>query len=551
MNTQTLQRNTPTQPTRCLSAVLLAGSLALAAPVAAESLPKVRMGTNLSSINDWEPSLPTHNLMLGSRRWISFYAQDDGTWDINKLSLFTFRPDGYPERVPIEDETNRPVILRTLIPNTRPGSYIIRWEGTGVIDASLGARFTPRGSNEGEFDIIENGGYAVLVIRQSAEGDPIRNITILPPEITPEQNAANPYTAEFLGYVEHFDTLRFMDWMATNDSKLHRWSDRKPPEFYTWSGGGVPYEHIIDLCNRTKKNAWVCVPHMADDDFIRQMARLFRDKLDPSLKIYLEYSNEVWNWQFQQSHWMLRSKFAADHVMEKLNRNTWEQEPTQFDETGAATDGKGKDHPERIGALFSRTFQIWHEEFGDQKDRVQRVVAVQQGWPDTARRTARYVVQHGGGAEFISPTGYFGPDREIYDLWESAGADLTAEQVMRDVMHNLQTKAAENSRQIREIADEFGLRYIVYEGGQHIQPRNQEEKPYMPALKEAQYSKEMYDAYIELFRQHEVLNCELFCIFSSASRQGTRWGSWGHVEFYGQSPDEMPKFRAVLDCNKK
>ncbi len=179
------------------------------------------------------------------------------------------------------------------------------------------------------------------------------------------------------------------------------------------------------------------------------------------------------------------------------------------------------------------------------------MIAVQQSWPDTARRTARYVVQHSGGAEAISPTGYFGPDKEVYERWEAAGADLTAEQVMFDVMGNLKDKAANFSSQIRQIADEFNLRFIVYEGGQHIQPRNQQETPYTPALREAQFSQQMYGAYIELFRQHEALNCELFCIFSSASQQGMRWGSWGHVEFYGQSPDQMPKFRAVLDCLKK
>ncbi len=81
-------------------------------------------------------------------------------------------------------------------------------------------------------------------MRRAEERNPIRNITILPPGIDPKQSKENPHTPEFLAYVEHFDTLRFMDWMSTNDSRLQKWADRKPAEFYTWSSGGVPNEHI-------------------------------------------------------------------------------------------------------------------------------------------------------------------------------------------------------------------------------------------------------------------------------------------------------------------
>lgn len=51
-------------------------------------------------------------------------------------------------------------------------------------------------------------------------------------------------------------------------------------------------------------DAWVCVPHLADENYIRSMAQLFRANLDPDLKIYVEYSNETWNWIFQQTHYL-------------------------------------------------------------------------------------------------------------------------------------------------------------------------------------------------------------------------------------------------------
>ncbi len=94
--------------------------------------------------------------MRGARMWTSFYGEGPSDWDIKKRDLFKFRSHGYPERVPVNDETERSVILRAIIPNHRPGTYTIRWDGEGELAADLGARFTPTGSNDGEIEIREN-----------------------------------------------------------------------------------------------------------------------------------------------------------------------------------------------------------------------------------------------------------------------------------------------------------------------------------------------------------------------------------------------------------
>jgi hypothetical protein len=99
------------------------------------------------------------------------------------------------------------------------------------------------------------------------------------------------------------------------------------------------------------------------------------------------------------------------------------------------------------------------------------------------------------------------------------------------------------------IARETGLKYVVYEGGQHIQPEGQKELPYMPALKAAQYHPGMYTLYLRNLALHQEIGCELFMAFSSVSKQGTRWGSWGHQERYDQDRSELPKLRALLDVN--
>jgi hypothetical protein len=42
---------------------------------------------------------------------------------------------------------------------------------------------------------------------------------------------------------------------------------------------------------------------MADDAYIEQFAKQVYDTIDPDLTVYVELSNEVWNWQFEQAVW--------------------------------------------------------------------------------------------------------------------------------------------------------------------------------------------------------------------------------------------------------
>ena len=53
--------------------------------------------------------------------------------------------------------------------------------------------------------------------------------------------------------------------------------------------------------------------------------------------------------------------------------------------------------PERIGALFRRTFAIWEREWaGADAKRLVRVGAVQAAWFDASQRTIRWCLENGG-----------------------------------------------------------------------------------------------------------------------------------------------------------
>ena len=79
-----------------------------------------------------------------------------------------------------------------------------------------------------------------------------------------------------------FGTIRFMDWGATNGNPLQKWSERPTLDDARWSGDkGVPIEAMIDLCNQTRSNLWMTLPHLADDDYIKRAAESVKTRLAP------------------------------------------------------------------------------------------------------------------------------------------------------------------------------------------------------------------------------------------------------------------------------
>jgi hypothetical protein len=109
----------------------------------------------------------------------------------------------------------------------------------------------------------------------------------------------NPWNAQFLGDLAPYHALRFMDWNLINetDNPQASWSTRKLPTA-DQATSPVAFEWQIDLCNRTQKDYWINIPHSATTDYMKKLATLIHEQLDPKLRVYVEWSNEVWNGGF-------------------------------------------------------------------------------------------------------------------------------------------------------------------------------------------------------------------------------------------------------------
>lgn len=109
-----------------------------------------------------------------------------------------------------------------------------------------------------------------------------------------------------------YSTLRFKDFVGTDqhdafkDGQVDfrtRWADRVSPNTpQSYSGlntsatdKGGAWEYVLSIANELDKDAWISIPIKADDDYIRQLALLIKGNLKPTLKIYIEMGNEIWN----------------------------------------------------------------------------------------------------------------------------------------------------------------------------------------------------------------------------------------------------------------
>jgi hypothetical protein len=58
---------------------------------------------------------------------------------------------------------------------------------------------------------------------------------------------------------------------------------------------GWCWEYIIELSNILKKDIWINVHMSCDSAYVASLANLLKEKLDPTINIYVENSNEVWS----------------------------------------------------------------------------------------------------------------------------------------------------------------------------------------------------------------------------------------------------------------
>lgn len=495
---------------------------------------RLQIGINLAGPADYGTEWPFVNIMKYTRTWTTHNNQwvsgGQNPWDTDVLDQIPLDPDGYPLSLPVMvPGTEAPQVVRAIWANSDDlplGRYVILYDGEGQI--SLWGALSEVSNVPGrvEFDLNHNFDIITMSIMESKAGNHVRNIRVLLPGTEPTYQT-EPFSAEWLEKLAPFKSIRFMDWGYTNNSTMREWADRSQTDDYTWTQkSGVPYEWWVTLCNRLQADAWVCVPHAASDDYMVQMATLFRDQLDPNLRIYVEWSNEVWNWIFEQAHYGLNE---LDQTL------PW---------------------PERLGPRTAHVLQIWTDVFAGQEHRLIRVMASQHGWWDIGERTFAQIKAEGKDhlVDAISPAAYMGLQGSTLGTWD---ASVTGQQVLDHAAQftfNPNEYAMRGWNAYAKLARDNNKRLVFYEGGQHFTPEPfGTEQPYCPALVECQTLPGMYDLYQQLFDTLRTFSEQEMTLmaFSFIAPNGCRYGSWGALQsqFFEQAPySDAPKYLAILEA---
>ncbi len=560
--------------------------------------------------------------------WIEF---DAGASPFQGANLPTFNnpsrfdAQGFPKNLPAGKELGlNPWSLNNAYsdrpagwPNLRQaalGRWVLTWTGRADIRLSGGSPEFLAESNVPATGLAVNGRRVYrcptdaslpnkVIVHAVDSANPVTDLKLWLPDPSNPQNLSlerpglpahrRLFHPSFLARLQdrNWSYIRMMDLGFTNNSPVRDWSDRRLPGHVfpigvlnprdaldgrgsftlTNERTGIPWEHMVALCNQTGKDLWLNIPHLASADCMLKLAKLIRfgsdgtepyetpqadpvwPPLDPARKVYLEYSNEVWNaGAFGQGGWAIGEAAA-----------------------------QGKTREELIAARASAAWLAFESVLGTA--RLVRVGAVQTGSEGysrsllTAWRDTPGLVQ----PELMAVTTYFGHNLQYFlntqgfftnrlgsdPYWQSPAfahhLDLAYDRWEKFILEG--TAAEDPSGRGDNVADpggipanvaalarEFHLPMVAYEGGNNFftnsidtgaAPANAAVTIFMEAFNRHPRHAQATRLHLEFARS---LGLWSHMPFQLASGWG-RFGQWGHLESMEQLPSASPKYQAVLD----
>ncbi len=424
-----------TRPAAMLLAwlAILASTVSLSSPPASAAGP-LALGINLDVNADWSTSVAWADVRCTFRPW----GMPDQPWVENpKLKL---TPDGYP----LSDAGTL-----SYLHNYPDGIYRMTYEGAATFTAGGMGRMgrTLRQGNLTTADVIirhdPKVGLFQLKVTKLDPTDPLRNFHLMIPGAKPGQI----YATEFLQRLAPFRVIRFMDWQNTNGTPIKEWVQRTSENSFLQTGPtGVSYENIIALANAAKKDVWINIPDQASDEFVEQLAKLLKSRLDPALNVYVEYSNELWNGQFTQAH----------RIVEAARDN-----PALTDNDAYARAAQ------QIAFKIDAISAIFRKEFGNSAGRVRPVLAGQAANSFWIESGLKYLKARGTEPRQslygIAIAPYVNFDQEKLDK-----TGLTLDQLFAAMNDYLDRDVTSWIARHKQLADQYGVKLLAYEGGQHL-----------------------------------------------------------------------------------
>ncbi|MFA5942032.1 MAG: hypothetical protein WC809_21995 [Sinimarinibacterium sp.] len=514
-------------------------------------------GTNLAQVTDYTAEYPFINRFKQARAWISGNDQTFTFDDGRALDL-----DANDDvRSLLSDQVARTVLFTGLPadPGLANKRMVLRYAGEGSL--RYDGRVEVLSQQPGRDVIRLLGGDArteatlIITLQSTNPDNPLRSIRLTPsggvcaskPRVVVgsaadcadgEYRSFERYQATlrfdplFLSRLSGYGSLRFMDWMRTNNSAQQAFADRPRVADAFWStDAGVPLEVMIDLANRLNANPWFNIPHLASDDYVRRFARVVRDRLEPGRVAWFEYSNEVWNSIFEQTG------YATDRG-EELGFDQPENDTTI---------GMLRYYSDRAQAVF----RLIEEEFGGTA-RIRRVLATQAVIPFFTQT----ILDHEDAVALtdafaIAP--YFGVSvADEADAAEIKALGVDGLFIWLEQDNNAELDYGSLASIERTIDDQLaeldgtGIPLVSYEGGQHFVGvfGFENDTDLNRILTLVNRDARMKGIYLRYLRDWQARTGQPFMHFVHCDRW-SRYGRWGALQFPTQARSRAPKFDAL------
>ncbi|MGA2888236.1 MAG: sugar-binding protein [Terracidiphilus sp.] len=317
--------------------------------------------------------------------------------------------------------------------------------------------------------------------------------------IRPGLNPTQVFDPAFVNAFAPFGYMRFMNWLGTNTDPgfygdaghhLMTWAQRSlPTDFYQGVGlnlstnsnvnagaWGVSWEYVLLLANATNRDIWINIPvsatggsdpldptYVASPDtssYIYNLAYLLKNGdaftgnvgLNPGLHIYIEHSNEVWNWSFLQSTW--NELAAEDEVIRGASPLNNDGDTSQFD-------WAYRRHAKRLYEIA----QIFQSVFGPGS--LNTIVRPVYAW---------WQLDEGASSNAASVLAWFSktygaPSNYFYAMAQADYFDApnyATDTTIPEVLSDMQTSSTASVQYVaagKATAAQYGLPLFAYEGG--------------------------------------------------------------------------------------
>lgn len=514
------------------------------APSASGSTNTMEVGMNLAGVNYYGTQYPFLDRFKTSSQWVAQFSNGQQT---NTIPL---NANGFPTGMPAGAINMYAGIGLDPVGLDMPDVYVITYKGTATFNVMSG---TILSSEPGRlvFRYTGDTNATVVSMTQVDPADPITEMHIVREDQMALYNSGEIFNPAFLDKASQWSELRYMDWGNTNNNKLVSWDQRTTVDSASWGANSqtssVPIEIMVALANKTNTDMWINIPAEADDTYVRNTLAYVRDHLASGLSVKVEYSNEVWNWGFQQAGYA-REKAAAMWGTD-LNGNGQIDYNTNEEAAGG--------YLLYYGYRAAQVAAIANDVFGSSvSGRLQNVISTQTTYFGQEEHVFQGVQNANLGSvdtlfDTYAVTTYFSVDgagQSTIIGWAHAGqAGLEAAftEMTSDLDHNLQIYLYQQA-----VAARNGLALVAYEGGLHVASYTfpEAEQAAVTAFFDA-LSKDprMGTLYTKMVTDFAASGGSGLVPFSDAV-PSSKWGNWGTLDsIYDTS---SPRYDALVAASQ-